>query len=82
MAKEPRLHSISSGNMLTIQTALVEVLADVLEGDDARERATLSVQIGFAVTRSAFATSMMRGIDLTTAFDEVLARYDAGDAVF
>ncbi len=82
MAKEPKLHSISSGNMLSVQTELVEALAEALEGDDARERAMLSVQLGFAVTRSAFATSMMRGIDLTTAFDEVLARYDAGDAVF
>jgi AcrR family transcriptional regulator len=82
MAREPKLHSISSGNMLSVQTELVEALAEALEGDDARERAMLSVQLGFAVTRSAFATSMMRGIDLTTAFDEVLARYDAGDAVF
>lgn len=82
MAKEPKLHSISSGNMLSVQTELVEVLAEALEGDDARERAMLSVQIGFAVTRSAFAASMVRGIDLTTAFDEVLERYDAGEAVF
>lgn len=82
MAKEPRLHSLSAGTMLSMQTDLVEVLAEAIEGDDARERAMLSVQIGFAVTRSAFATSMMRGIDLTAAFDEFLARYDAGDAVF
>ena len=82
MAKEPKLHSLSSGNLLSVQTEMVAVLAGVLDGDDAHERAMLSVQIGFAVTRAAFSTSMARGIDLGTAFDDVLARYDEGDEVF
>ena len=58
------------------------MLAESLDGEHAQERATLSVQIGFAVTRSAFSVSMARGIDLGTAFDEVLDRYDEGDSVF
>lgn len=82
MAKEPRLHSLSTGNLNSVQTEMVEALAEVLEGEDAQGRAMLAVQIGFAVTRTAFAVSMARGIDLGTAFDEVLDRYDAADGVF
>lgn len=82
MAKEPRLHSLSTGNLNSVQTEMVEALAEVLEGEDAQGRAMLAVQIGFAVTRTAFAVSMARGIDLGTAFDEVLDRYDADDGVF
>lgn len=82
MAKEPRLHSLSTGNLHLVQTEMVEALAAVLEGEDAQERAMLAVQIGFAVTRTAFAVSMSRGIDLGTAFDEVLDRYDAADGPF
>lgn len=82
MASEPKLHSLSSGNLLSVQTEMVETLAEALEGEHARERAILSVQIGFAVTRSAFSVSMARGIDLGSAFDEVLDRYDEGDCVF
>lgn len=82
MAKEPKLHTVSTGNLLSVQTEMVEVLTEVFEGDDARERAMLAVQIGFAVTRTAFAVSMARGIDLETAFDEVLDRYDEGEAAF
>ena len=82
MASEPKLHTLSSGNLLSVQTQMIETLAASLEGEHAHERATLSVQICFAVTRSAFAVSMARGIDLGTAFDEVLDRYDEGDSVF
>jgi AcrR family transcriptional regulator len=82
MAKEPQLHSLSTGTMHSVQTEMVEALAGVLEGDDARERAMLAVQLGFAVTRTAFAVSMSRGIELGAAFDEVLDRYDAADGVF
>ncbi|WP_394215612.1 TetR/AcrR family transcriptional regulator [Brachybacterium vulturis] len=82
MASEPRLHTLSSGNLLSVQTEMVEALADALEGEHAQEQANLSVQIGFAVARSAFAVSMTRGIDLGTAFDEVLDRYDEGASVF
>lgn len=82
MASEPKLHSLSSGNLLSVQTEMIEALADSLEGEQAQEQAILSVQIGFAVTRSAFSVSMARGIDLGTAFDEVLDRYDEGDSVF
>ena len=42
----------------------------------------LAVQIGFAVTRAAFSSSMARGIDLGTAFDDMMARYDEGDELF
>ncbi|WP_345082270.1 helix-turn-helix domain-containing protein [Brachybacterium paraconglomeratum] len=82
MAKEPRLHSLSTGNMLSVQTEMVEALTEILGGEDAREQAMLSVQIGFAITRTAFAVSMARGIDLGIAFDEVLDRYDEADGVF
>lgn len=82
MAKEPQLHSLSTGNLHSVQTQMVEALTEVLEGEDAQERAMLAVQIGFAVTRTAFAISMARGIELGTAFDEVLDRYDAAEGVF
>lgn len=82
MAKEPRLHSYSTGNLRSVQTEMVVVLAEALEGEDAHERAMLAVQLGFAVTRTAFAASMARGLDLGTAFDDVLAHYDEGDPVF
>lgn len=82
MTSEPKLHSLSSGNLLSVQTEMIEVLAEALEGEQAQERATLSVQIGFAVTRTAFSVSMARGIDLSIAFDEVVDRYDEGDSVF
>lgn len=82
MAAEPKLHSLSTGNLLAVQTDMVQALAGALEGEDAQERATLAVQLGFAVTRTAFASSMAHGTDLATAFDEVLARYDSGHALF
>lgn len=82
MAKEPQLHSLTTGNMHSVQIELVEALTEAFEGEDARERAMLAVQVGFAVTRTAFAVSMARGIDLGAAFDEVLDRYDGADAVF
>ncbi len=34
------------------------------------------VQVSFALTRSAFAISMRRGIDPVRAFDQVLTLYD------
>ena len=37
------------------------------------------VQVSFALTRSAFAISMRRGIDLVGAFDQVIALYDEPD---
>ncbi|WP_227873067.1 TetR/AcrR family transcriptional regulator [Brachybacterium ginsengisoli] len=82
MAKEPKLHSLSSGNLLSVQTEMIEALTEAYDGDDAQERATLGVQIGFAVTRTAFSVSMSRGIDIASAFDEVLDRYDADDPLF
>lgn len=84
MAKEPQLHSLSTGNMHSVQTEMVEAFAEILGGEDAKVRAMLAVQIGFAITRTAFAVSMSRGIDLGAAFDEVLDRYDydAADGLF
>jgi len=61
---------------------MIEALTEAYDGDDAQERATLGVQIGFAVTRTAFSVSMSRGIDIASAFDEVLDRYDADDPLF
>ncbi len=78
MAKEPRLHSISSGKLIEVQTEMVEVLAEHLEGEQAGTLAVIAVQVGFALTRSAFALSMSEGIDLITAFDEVVDLYDSG----
>ena len=82
MAKEPKLHSISTGNLRSVQTEMIEVLTELLDGEDARDRAMLAVQIGFAVTRTAFGVSMSRGIELEAAFDEVTDRYDGVDPVF
>ncbi|MBP2410639.1 TetR/AcrR family transcriptional regulator [Brachybacterium fresconis] len=78
MAKEPLLHSISSGRLLEVQTEMTEALTAALEGDEARTRAVVAVQVGFALTRSAFALSMAKGIDPLAAFDEVTDLYDAG----
>ncbi|WP_245822597.1 TetR/AcrR family transcriptional regulator [Brachybacterium avium] len=82
MVKEPKLHALSSGNLMSVQTEMVAMLTEALPGEDAHERAMLAVQLGFAVTRTAFAISMARGLDLGTAFDDVLAHYDQGDPVF
>ncbi|MBP2381995.1 TetR/AcrR family transcriptional regulator [Brachybacterium sacelli] len=78
MAKEPLLHSISSGRLLEVQAEMVEVLAGFLDGEEARTRAVVAVQVGFALTRSAFALSMAKGVDLLAAFDEVTDLYDSG----
>ncbi|MFC0675303.1 TetR/AcrR family transcriptional regulator [Brachybacterium hainanense] len=78
MRREPRLHSLSTGNLLTVQTEMVRAITDVLDGEDAASRAVIAVQICFALTRSAFAISMSRGDDLAAAFDRVLALYDEG----
>lgn len=80
MAREPKLHSISTGNLHTIQNEMVDILTGFLEGEDARERAFVIVQLAFALTRSAFAVAMARGIELTAAFDEVVELYDTGRA--
>jgi hypothetical protein len=55
------------------------VLEEALDGEDARDRAVILVQVSFALTRSAFAISMRRGIDPVSAFDQVLSLYDETD---
>ena len=79
MEQEPSLHLVSSGNLQAMQTELVEVLEEALDGEDARDRAVIHVQVSFALTRSAFAISMRRGIDPASAFDQVLSLYDEPD---
>ncbi|WME23521.1 TetR/AcrR family transcriptional regulator [Brachybacterium sp. GU-2] len=76
MEQEPSLHLVSSGNLQAMQTELVEELAESLEGEFARDHAVILVQVSFALTRSAFAISMRRGIDPVRAFDQVLTLYD------
>ncbi|MGO2310656.1 TetR/AcrR family transcriptional regulator [Brachybacterium tyrofermentans] len=78
MSKEPRLHTISSGNLIEVQSELVEVLTEAMDGEDARMRAVIVVQVGFALTRSAFGFSMSTGMDLPSAYDRVIELYDAG----
>lgn len=78
MAKEPRLHTISSGNLIEVQSELVEVLGEAMDGEDARMRAVIIVQVAFALTRSAFGFSMSTGMDLPSAYDRVIELYDAG----
>lgn len=78
MAKEPRLHTISSGNLIEVQSEMVDVLSEAMDGEEAKMRAVIVVQVGFALTRSAFGYSMSTGIDLPTAYDRVLELYDAG----
>ncbi|WP_434176211.1 TetR/AcrR family transcriptional regulator [Brachybacterium conglomeratum] len=79
MEQEPALHLVNSGNLQAMQTELVEVLEQALEGEFARDHAVILVQVSFALTRSAFAISMRRGIDLVSAFDQVIALYDEPD---
>ena len=79
MEQEPALHLVNSGNLQAMQTELVEVLEQALEGEFARDHAVILVQVSFALTRSAFAISMRRGIDLVGAFDQVLTLYDGSD---
>lgn len=76
MEQEPALHLVNSGNLQAMQTELVEVLEQALEGEFARDHAVILVQVSFALTRSAFAISMRRGIDPVRAFDQVLTLYD------
>lgn len=75
MAKEPSLQLISTGNLQAMQAELVDVLTEALDGEDARDHAVIMVQVGFALTRSAFSISMRRGIDLVRSFDQVVALY-------
>ncbi len=77
MEQEPALHLV--GNLQAMQTELVEVLEQALEGEFARDHAVILVQVSFALTRSAFAISMRRGIDPVRAFDQVLTLYDGSD---
>ena len=79
MEQEPALHLVNSGNLQAMQTELVEVLEQALEGEFARDHAVILVQVSFALTRSAFAISMRRGIDLVGAFDQVIALYGEPD---
>lgn len=79
MEQEPSLHLVSSGNLQAMQTELVDELAEALEGEFARDHAVILVQVSFALTRSAFAISMRRGIDPVRAFDQVLTLYDGSD---
>lgn len=79
MAKEPSLQLISTGNLQAMQAELVDVLTEALDGEDARDHAVIMVQVGFALTRSAFAISMRRGIDLVRSFDQVVALYERDD---
>lgn len=79
MEQEPALHLVNSGNLQAMQTELVEVLEQALEGEFARDHAVILVQVSFALTRSAFAISMRRGIDPVRAFDQVLTLYDGTD---
>ena len=79
MEQEPALHLVNSGNLQAMQTELVEVLEQALEGEFARDHAVILVQVSFALTRSAFAISMRRGIDPVRAFDQVLTLYDGSD---
>ena len=66
-------------DLQAMQTELVEVLEQALEGEFARDHAVILVQVSFALTRSAFAISMRRGIDPVRAFDQVLTLYDGSD---
>lgn len=75
MAQEPSLHSISTGNLQAMQTDLVDVLDEALDGEYSRELAIIVVQVSFALTRSAFTISMRRGIDPVLAFDQVIELY-------
>lgn len=75
MAKEPSLQSMSTGNLQAMQAELVDVLAESLDGEHARDHAEIMVQVGFALTRSAFSIAMRRGIDPVRAFDQVVAVY-------
>ena len=76
MAQEPSLHLVSSGNLQAMQTELVDVLEEAIGGEFARDEAVILVHVSFALTRSAFAISMRRGVDPVRAFDQVLSLYD------
>lgn len=81
MAREERLQSISTGNTMETQIDMVDVLEQALTGPEARERAIIAIQLGFALTRSAFTISMRRGTDVVEAFDHVVALYDSGEVL-
>lgn len=81
MAQESRLQSISTGNVVETQIGMVDVLEQALTGPDARDRAIIAIQLGFALTRSAFAIAMRSGTDLVPAFDRVVELHDSGDVL-
>lgn len=79
MDREPNLRIMSGRTMVLLQEGLVDVLAERMHGDDARDRATVLVQLGFAVAHSAFALSFTHGSPLLEEFDRVYGLIDSGD---
>lgn len=77
MAKEPKLQSLSTGNLNAARGELIEALTERLDGPDVHERAVVTAHLAFAMTRSAFVLSMSTGTPPGIAFDRVLEMYDA-----
>lgn len=81
MAAEPSLHAVSAGRMAHAQDDLIAALSERLDGEDVHDRAVLTVQLAFALTRAAFFLGLEQGIPLEEEFDRVLAHYDAHDMI-
>lgn len=88
MLKEPQLHVLSAGQSQATQQDLIAAYeerlrraAPQLSPDAVRARATLAVQVAYAIVRSAFAVSMAQGTELTPEFERTLEAYEAGGLI-
>lgn len=79
MDREPNLRLMSGRTMAHLQEGLVDVLEERMAGDDARDRATVLVQLAFAVAHSAFALSFTHGTPVREEFEHVYRLIDDGD---
>ncbi len=78
MDREPVLQQLSGRVMASLQTELIDVLAERIDAPDAHDRALVHVQLAFAASRSAFSLSMAHGSPLLDEFDRVYGYIDEG----
>ena len=75
IAKEPALHAINMGRTIEVESGLVAAIEERLTGEDAHDRAVVTGQLAFALTRSAFVLSMEHGTELADEFERALSLY-------
>lgn len=78
MDREPALRLASGRVMSSLHEALTTALAERLDGEDARDRATVLVQLAFGAAHAAFALSLTHGTTLSAEFDRIYDLIDRG----